>query len=279
MSNKGLGKGLSALLGVEASDNNRIAEININQIIANSMQPRKSFNEAGIDELAESIKLHGIIQPILVQKHEDGLYQIIAGERRYRAAKQANLSTMPCIVKNTNPKNGLEIALIENIQRQDLDPVEEAEAYQHLISEYNYTQEEVAKIIGKSRSHIANLLRISHLPEDIKLKLKDGSLTIGHAKILVGHPDIRAIVENIITNSLNVRQTEALVKKWGKTNIKSSHSNILSTEYQDDLTNLVNMLSEKFDMKISIEKSGSGGKIIFHFMDLEQLDTILSKLA
>ena len=291
MKNKGLGKGLSALLGSGAENvtNNEmtpnpiasdaIHEIDIKLLTPGNSQPRVYFDEVALQELAESIKRHGIIQPIIVQKQKKGKYEIIAGERRYRAAILASLNTVPAIVKGHDLEHELELALIENIQRENLDVVEEAEGYLRLMNEYNYTQEEVAKLIGKSRSHVANLLRITSLPSKIKTKLRNGEISMGHAKIIVGHPAIDEIVEIICSKNLNVRQTESLAKKWGKAKINSSNTEILTPESQDDLTNLVNMLSEKFDMKIAIEKGTQGGKIIFQFDTLEQLDDILAKLA
>ncbi len=291
MTKKGLGKGLSALLGNEATSANTshsatsntalksIHEIDITLLSPGKSQPRVYFDEISLQELSESIKRYGILQPIIVQEKENSKYHIIAGERRYRAAMLASLETIPCIIKAHNLNHDLEVALIENIQRENLDVIEEAEGYLRLMSEHEYTQEDVAKIIGKSRSHVANLLRITSLPNKIKDKLRNGEISMGHAKIIVGHPAIEEIVDIICNKSLNVRQTESLVKKWGKTKINSSNAEILTPESQDDLTNLVNMLSEKFSMKIAIEKGPSGGKIIFHFDTLEQLDEILTKLA
>lgn len=289
MTNKGLGKGLSALLGDEAAahprqhitnSENIISDLAINLLSAGSSQPRVFFDESALQELSESIKRYGIIQPIIVHAaDENNIYHIIAGERRYRAAMLASLQTVPCIIKTKDTEQDLELALIENIQRENLDVIEEAEGYLRLMKEHGYTQEDVAKIIGKSRSHVANLLRITQLPSKVKDKLRTGELTTGHAKVIVGHPAIDEIVDIICAKSLNVRQTESLVKKWGKTKINSSTAEILTPESQDDLTNLVNMLSDKFQMKIAIEKGPRGGKIIFQFDTLEQLDEILIKLS
>ena len=214
MRNRALGRGLSSLLNEEitpieiiTSSNN----IDLELIEGNEDQPRKYFDEEKIKELADSINSHGLVQPIIVNKSQSGKYKIIAGERRFRACKIAGLRQVPVIIKDLTEKEILEIALIENIQRQELTAIEEAEGFQKLIKEYGYSQGELAVVVGKSRSHVANLLRLNQLPESIKFMINNGQLSMGHARCLIGLENAEEIATKIVANDLNVRQVEELV--------------------------------------------------------------------
>lgn len=284
MKNKGLGRGLSALLGEEVIMNNTsdiVQIININKIKPNENQPRKNFEYDRIKELADSIINNGLLQPIIVNQD----YQIIAGERRWRACKLAKITDIAVIVKKLDAKESMEVALIENIQRADLTAIEEAESFKHLIENFNYTPEILAEKLSKSRSHIANLLRLNNLPQSIKNKVNEGILSMGHARCLINHQYAEVIVDHVIEHGLNVRQTEEIVKQWTKKEYIKSPSNnknnvgkrFLKEEKENDIDLIVKALSEKFNIKITIENYSLGGKLIFHYKDLEELDNLLLK--
>ncbi|AIL65238.1 Chromosome-partitioning protein ParB [Rickettsiales bacterium Ac37b] len=275
--NKALGRGLSALISenVDNKDNYLEDSIAIEMIIASKIQPRQIFSEEHILELAESIKKNGIIIPIIVRFSKiHNKYEIIAGERRWRAAKLAGLSKIPVIIKEVDDNQALEIALIENVQRQDLTVLEEAEGYKKLIEEFNYTQEKLSEVIGKSRSHIANLLRLLTLPDSIKEMINRGELSMGHARAIMSAENIDDAAKEVVKNKLNVRQTESLVKKENK---------LFSTKYDkahnEDIIKLEETVSQTLGMKITIEDSPDGGKVTVFFQDLTQLDTILQRLS
>ena len=282
MRNRALGRGLSSLLNEEiipieiaASSNN----IDLDLIEANQDQPRKYFDEEKIKELADSIISHGLVQPIIVNKSSTGKYKIIAGERRFRACKIAGLRQIPVIIKDLTEKEILEIALIENIQRQELSAIEEAEGFQKLINEYGYSQGELAVVVGKSRSHVANLLRLNQLPESIKFMINNGQLSMGHARCLIGLENAEEIAAKILANDLNVRQVEELVSNRKKKD-KTDNSYIKGKDkvVDDDLVMLGQSLSEKFGVKVVVENSWNGGRISFHYSNLEELDFILTRL-
>lgn len=282
MRNRALGRGLSSLLNEEiipieiaASSNN----IDLDLIEANQDQPRKYFDEEKIKELADSIISHGLVQPIIVNKSSTGKYKIIAGERRFRACKIAGLRQIPVIIKDLTEKEILEIALIENIQRQELSAIEEAEGFQKLINEYGYSQGELAVVVGKSRSHVANLLRLNQLPESIKFMINNGQLSMGHARCLIGLENTEEIAARILANDLNVRQVEELVSNR-KRKDKTDNSYIKGKDkvVDDDLVMLGQSLSEKFGVKVVVENSWNGGRISFHYSNLEELDFILTRL-
>ncbi|MGX6960122.1 MAG: ParB/RepB/Spo0J family partition protein [Rickettsia endosymbiont of Pentastiridius leporinus] len=285
MKNRGLGRGLSSLLGeeiisIEKETSEVIQVIDINKIKPNENQPRRNFEYDKIKELADSILNNGLLQPIIV----DNNFQIIAGERRWRACKLAKISEVSVIIKNLDAKESMEIALIENIQRSDLTVMEEARGFKYLVENFNYTAEKLAERLGKSRSHIANLLRLNNLPQSIQDKVDNGLLSMGHARCLINHEHAEIIANHIINNDLNVRQTEELVRQWSQNEyIKSPDSKIgkrfLKEKSTDnDLQMLVKVLSEKFNIKVTIENYSLGGKLIFHYKDLEELDRILLKL-
>lgn len=283
MSKNTLGRGLSSLLKEEAApvvvsrtDN----LLSIDQIVPGKMQPRKVFDQNKIKELADSIISNGLIQPIVVNKLVDGKYGIIAGERRYRACLLAGIKQVPVILKNVDEKQILEIALIENIQRQELTVIEEAEAYQALIDEHGYSQAEVANNIGKSRSHVANILRLNTLPKQVKDLVNDGSLSMGHARCLVGIENAVEIAGKIIANGLNVRQTEDLTRRHFESPKETSHSGRQKSSVKDDdFIILGQSLSEKFGVKVTVENSWNGGRIIFNYSNIEELDSILSRIS
>jgi len=218
------------------------------------------------------------VQPIIVNKEVSGKYQIVAGERRFRACKIAGLREVPVIIKDLNDKEILEIALIENVQRQELTAIEEAEGFQQLVEEYGYSHNELATVVGKSRSHVANLLRLNQLPDSIKMMINNGQLSMGHARCLVGLENAEELAAKIVANDLNVRQAEELAgnkrKKLGNTETHERKEKIPDT----DLVMLGQSLSEKFGVKVVVENSWNGGKISFHYSDLEELDSILTKL-
>ncbi|MEK6734500.1 MAG: ParB/RepB/Spo0J family partition protein, partial [Pseudomonadota bacterium] len=215
MKTKGLGRGLSALIGenLDNSEDGQILHLETFKIIPNPNQPRSIFNKDSLDELTSSIAKNGVLQPILVREVEDKKYQIIAGERRWRATMSLGLAHIPAIVKDLSNNEVLEIALIENIQRENLTPIEEAESYKKLIDQHRYTQDKLAEIVSKSRSHIANLLRLLHLPNSVKKLLNDGLISVGHAKLLVNKNNAEELASIIAKNNLNVRETEDLIRQ------------------------------------------------------------------
>lgn len=276
--NRGLGKGLSALLGdVEFNkEGAELAYIKLDQIDPGIYQPRKTFSNESLYELADSIKKNGVIQPIVVAKNNDR-YVLIAGERRWRASKIAGFLDIPAIVKDLNNPEMLECALIENIQREDLNIVDEAEGYLRLMGEFGYTQEELSAVVNKSRSYVANILRLNTLPDTIKTNLINGDLSMGHGRCLIGHPHAEEIAELIIAKGLNVRQTEELVRNWDKNT--QGAEDYLKHYGSDDINEIEQTLSKKFGIKVRVEKVGNGGKILFYYNNHEQLDDLLTKLT
>ena len=280
MRNKALGRGLSSLLKEEIvpieitqTSNN----VDISLVEANKNQPRKHFDEEKIKELADSIVSHGVVQPIIVNKITDGKYQIIAGERRFRACKLAGLKTIPVVVKELSQKDILEIALIENIQRQELTAIEEAEGFQQLVQNYGYSHNELAVAVGKSRSHVANLLRLNNLPASIKIMINKGQLSMGHARCLIGLENAEALAAKMIANDLNVRQAEELAGNKRKPTRNNKASVKEEAPVDEDIIMLGQSLSEKFGVKVVVENSWNGGKISFHYSNLEELDSILTR--
>src|SRR5713101_2353761 len=216
---KALGRGLNALLGTSDLESDQLREIDIDRILPNSHQPRKNFDEEGLNELADSIREHGVVQPIVVRVLEDGFFQLIAGERRWRAAQRIGLVRIPAVIREAGEHAALEIALIENLQREDLNPMEEAQAYERLIVDFGMTQEEVARRVGKNRTTIANMLRLLRLPPEVQQWLRENRLSTGHAKALLSLSDLSAILDTarkIIQGNYSVRQTEMLVARHSK---------------------------------------------------------------
>jgi ParB family chromosome partitioning protein len=282
MTNNVLGRGLSSLLKEEIVPIETVKAtdlLHINQIEVGAFQPRKNFNEEKIRELADSITSKGLVQPIVVNKSVSGKYKIIAGERRYRACILAGIVEIPVIIKDLSDKEVLEIALIENIQREELTAIEEAEGFEKLIMEFGYSQSDLAVAVGKSRSHVANLLRLNQLPVSIKNMVNAGQLSMGHARCLIGIDNAEELAIKIIENGLNVRQAEDLAQKKNrkyKERKGSGDSSIKETD--EDLIMLGHSLSEKFGVKVVVENSWNGGRIMFHYSNLEELDSILTRL-
>lgn len=284
MKNRALGRGLSSLLKedvVPVGFSSVDVLIDIDRIEIGNFQPRKIFDETKLRELANSIVNNGLIQPIIVAKSNNENYKIIAGERRFRACKIAGLKKIPVIIQNLSDKEILEIALIENIQREELTAIEEAEAYARLIKEFGYTQSELADSMGKSRSHVANLLRLNSLPDSIKEMVNNNQLTMGHARCLVGLEGAEEFATKIIANDLNVRQTEELVSK--KQSLKKATDKrspeLNQGKIDDDMLILSQSLSEAYGVKVCIESStNGGGRISFYYSTLEELDSILTKI-
>ena len=268
---RGLGRGLSSLIGDNVSKTNN-EKISVSSIVPNKYQPRKNFEKESLEELQSSIKERGIIQPLIVRKSEDhdDKYELIAGERRWQAAKSAGLLEVPVVIIEADSLKSLELAIIENVQRKDLNPIEEAESYKNLIEKFEYDQEKVSRFIGKSRSYISNSLRLLNLPKKLIDMIKNEKISAGHAKILVGLDNALLLAEKIIKKKLSVRQTESLIKilKDGKNKtIKSKDANILAAE---------NSLTDKIGMRVSIiYKSNNSGVLSFEYKELGQLDRLI----
>ena len=277
---KGLGKGLSALMGDVPAENiqtkSSSEKIPIHFVYANPSQPRKNFNQELLNELSESIKEQGIIQPILVRKKSEDKYEIVAGERRWRAAQLAKIHEVPVIILNIDDKKSLEFAILENIQRSDLNGIEEALGYDNLVRKFAYSQEALSKILGKSRSHIANTLRLAGLPEEIKKMISDGLLTAGHARCLVNVPDNIRLAKTIVNKNLSVRQAEFLVKKEqvfpGSKRVQKNNKDTNIKSLESDLGLLMGI---KVDIK---NKKNNSGEIKFSYKNLDQLNKIISVL-
>ena len=268
---KGLGRGLSSLIGetkVETQKN----QISISDLVPNKYQPRKIFNETNLEELTNSIKERGMIQPIIVRKSNDdkSKFEIIAGERRWLAAQRAGLHNVPIVITEANDLKSLEFAIVENVQRHDLNPLEEAQGYKRLIDEFSYDQEKVSKFIGKSRSHITNSLRLLTLPEDIIKLIENQKLTAGHAKILVGLDNASFVASKIIEKKLSVRQAENFVK------IFKNKKRILPTSKDTNIIALELSISNKIGLNVDIQNNKRNkGKITFEYKDLDQLNKII----
>lgn len=283
---RGLGRGLGALIPqLEEEGIQSQVEIPIDEITPNPFQPRQNFDEESLNELAESIRNHGVLQPLLVRKIDSG-YQLIAGERRLRASKLAGLATVPVIVRDFNDKTMMEIALVENLQREDLNPLEEAEAYRRLIEDFNLTQEEVAKAIGKSRSAVTNTLRLLNLPLSVQNRLLENKISMGHARALLAleTPDLQiAACEEIINKSLSVRDTERLIRELSLTNVsrETSEKKLLkpgSFSNDPNIKVIIEKLTRFLGTKINIRGGGQSGKIEIEYYSREDLDRIIELL-
>jgi len=269
---KGLGRGLSSLLG-DASKKIETNKVSIKDIIRNKYQPRKSFSKENLEDLTNSIREQGIIQPIVVRpdKSSNGKYEIIAGERRWLAAQNAGLHEIPVVVLNIDDVKSLEFAIVENVQRQDLNPIEESRGYQKLIDDFNYNQEKLSKFIGKSRSYIANSLRLLTLPEEVLLLVEHESLSAGHARSLIGLNNAIEIAKKIIQKKLSVRQSEALVKQLRNKKLK------LVSKKDSNILDLQKILEDKTGLNVSINnKKNNMGTISFEYLNLEQLDKLIN---
>ena len=271
---KGLGRGLSSLLG----DTHKKVETNkvsIKDISRNKFQPRKHFSKENLDELANSIKEQGVIQPIVVRpdKLSNGKYEIIAGERRWLASQNAGLHEIPVVILNVNDVKSLEFAIVENVQRQDLNPIEEASGYQRLIDDFSYNQDKLSKFIGKSRSYIANSLRLLSLPEEVLLLVEQGNLSAGHARSLIGLQNSVNIAKQIIQKRLSVRQAENLARQFRSKKFKLVHKK------DSNILDLQRVLEEKTGLSVSVNnKKDNSGTISFEYQNLDQLDRIINTI-
>jgi len=267
---KGLGRGLSSLIG-ETKIESQKNKLGVSDIIPNKFQPRKNFDEENLNDLVNSIRERGIIQPIIVRKSEDQIskFEIIAGERRWLAAQKAGLHEVPVVITEADDLKSLEFAIVENVQRHDLNPLEEAQGYQRLINEFSYDQEKVSKFIGKSRSHITNCLRILSLPEDVLKLVENRKLSAGHAKVLVGLENANFVANKIIDKKLSVRQAEAFVKIFKK--------KINYTKQKDpNLSFLEDSITNKIGLNVLIKnKKNNKGQIIIEYKELDQLNKII----
>ena len=271
---KGLGRGLASLLGDSSKkiDTNKVSIKDINR---NKLQPRKHFNKDSLEELTNSIKKQGVIQPIVVRpdKSTEGKYEIIAGERRWLASQNAGLHEVPIVILNVDDVKSLEFAIIENVQRQDLNSIEEARGYQRLIDDFNYNQEKLSQFIGKSRSYIANSLRLLSLPEDVLLMVERGNLSAGHARTLIGLNNSVDIAKKIIQKKLSVRQSEILVRQFRDKKFK------LVSQKDSNVLDLQKNLEEKTGLNVSINnKKNNSGIISFEYQDLDQLNRLIDTI-
>lgn len=294
---KGLGRGLSALLGESGLTPGQLDAIQhttgvkpgtkvlpvapVAALMPGRFQPRRHFDEDSLAELAESVRTKGMLQPILVRPHpeEVGMYEIIAGERRWRAAQRALLHEVPILVRDFTDQEAAEVALVENLQRQDLSPLEEAEGYSRLLREFKHTQEELAGALGKSRSHVTNMLRLLTLPDSVQLLMEEGKLSAGHGRALVASADPAKVAAQVVERGLSVRQTEALVNETGKAKPQAKRADKAGPHQDADLAALERDLTESLGLKVSLKSNGQGGEVIVQYRTLEQLDDLLTKLG
>ena len=288
--NRGLGRGLSALMAdvnedqaKEQTGEVRRADMTvpIEKIKPNPDQPRRDFTQTQLEELAASIKEKGVIQPLIVRELESGDFEIVAGERRWRASQMAKLHELPVIIRDYDDTEVLEIAIIENIQRADLNPVEEAAGYRALMDRFGHTQEKLSEALGKSRSHIANLMRLLQLPDDVQKMLKDGALSAGHARALITSEDPSALARKVVKGGLSVRQTEALAKSTAEAKDKPAKSAPTKAQKDADTVALEGDLSANLGMKVQIDHKAGGesGKISISYTSLDDLDELCRILS
>ena len=281
---RGLGRGLSALLGDETADYAELDRVRLSKMVPielltpNPAQPRRHFDEETIDALVDSIREKGILQPLLVRRDaaRTNAYEIVAGERRWRAAQRAGLAEVPVVIKELDDSEALELALIENVQREDLTAIEEAEGYRRLMEEFGHTQEALSKAIGKSRSHIANLLRLLTLPDPVQTMVDDGRLTAGHARALVGIPTPEVWAELVVKRGWNVRDTERMVKR---SQAGPAETPPPPSPRDPNIAALENDLTQLLGLKVSIKAKGDGGALSIAYETLEQLDDVLHRLT
>ena len=271
---KGLGRGLSSLIG-ETKIETKTNKLSLSDIVPNQFQPRKNFDEENLEDLANSIRERGVIQPIIVRNSnsDNSKFEIIAGERRWLAARRAGLHDIPVVVTDADDLKSLEFAIVENVQRNDLNPLEEAQGYKRLIDEFSYDQEKVSKFIGKSRSYITNSLRILNLPKEVLKLVEEKKISAGHAKILVGLENAYFIANKIIEKKLSVRQTENFVKIFKKSKTKTKINK------DSNIAELENSLTEKLGIRVLIKnKKNNKGSILFEYSDLDQLNKIIDSI-
>ena len=268
---RGLGRGLSSLIGDTKTTNTK-NKISISSIVRNKLQPRKRFDKERLEELSNSIKERGIIQPIVVRRSNnvDDKFEIIAGERRWLAAQNAGLHEVPIVEVEADDLKSLEFAIVENVQRNDLNAIEEAQGYQKLIDEFNYDQDKVSKFIGKSRTHVTNSLRLLSLPKEVILLIEEGKITQGHAKILVGLDNAHFLARKIIDKKLSVRQSESLIR------LLKSNKKIKTITKDANLSDLETSIEDKTGIKVFIKnKKNNSGSVTFDYKDLDQLNHLI----
>jgi ParB family chromosome partitioning protein len=291
---KGLGMGLQALLGEAAratrsasaelaASRGGVREVEIARICANPDQPRMQFDEEALDELAESIRQRGVLQPILLRPDGDD-YLIVAGERRWRAAQRARLHAIPAIVREIDDSATAELALIENIQRQDLNPLEEAEGYRQLIQRHGHTQDDIGRLVHKSRSHVANLLRLLELPEFVRQSLLKGDISMGHARAVATSEDPEALAREIVARGLSVRQAEERARREKNrpgpgADIGRASARNAAKAFNADLDALERQLGDILGLKVQVTHKGQGGSVILNYSSLDQLDMICQRLS
>lgn len=296
-SKRGLGRGLSALFGDEAEDYAALDKVRstksvpVEHIRPGKYQPRRVFTEEAIDELAQSIRAKGVLQPLLVRRDPDDptRYELIAGERRWRAAQRAQLHEVPVVIRDMDDREAAEISLVENIQRADLSPLEEAEGYKRLIEEFQYTQEDLAKAVGKSRSHVANSMRLIGLPDPVRAMLMDGRLSAGHARCLVNRPDAEVLARRVVDQGLSVRQTEKLVQAPADpvaavaASVKAARPRPVprpGSEIKDpNIVELEQTLSDRLGLVVAIEGESESGQLVISYRSLDQLDEVVRLLS
>ncbi len=284
----GLGRGLGALLGEAEEDYAQLSPQNassrerrtapIEHLEAGPFQPRRIFDSEALTDLAQSIREHGIIQPIVVRRHphQENRYQIIAGERRWRASQQAGLHEVPILIKELSDGEALEISIIENVQREDLSPIEEADGYQRLIAEYHHTHEDLARIVGKSRVHITNTLRLLKLPESIKVKIDQGDISAGHARAVLAAGGSETLVERIINEGLSVREAENLARQSEAAQAKKPRIN---HSKDPNTVALEREISAALGLRVTLGGKGPTGTVTIHYQNLDQLDDVMKKLC
>jgi len=287
---RGLGRGLSALMADVTEETTRQESgsaprradlvVPIERIEPNPDQPRRDFTPEQLEDLSNSIREKGVIQPLIVRKKADDRYEIVAGERRWRASQMAQLHELPIIVRDYDDTEVLEIAIIENIQRADLNPVEEAMGYRQLMQKFGHTQEKVSEALGKSRSHIANLMRLLNLPDDVQVMLREGHLSAGHARALVTSVNASELARKVVKDGLSVRQTEKLAKKTGSL-VEQNKKSRPKTHKDADTVSLEGDLSANLGMKVAVEhvSGGENGKITITYQTLDQLDELCRILS
>jgi ParB family transcriptional regulator, chromosome partitioning protein len=284
-----LGRGLAALIGEVAGESSSIERPRGQRRLAttslrpNARNPRRVFSNADLDELVASLRERGIIQPIVVRPVRGAaeVYEIIAGERRWRAAQRAGLHEVPVVIVEATDAEALQMAIIENVQRADLNPLEEADGYRALMDEFGNTQDEIAKIIGKSRSHVANTLRLLKLPEPVKAYIHSGKLSAGHARMLIGQPNAEVLAEEIVARGLNVRQVEAMAREVGPESEKNPANGRKAhrqTEKNANMLALEKRISDALGLAVSIDDRGRGGVLTIRYRNLDQLDDVLRRL-
>lgn len=272
----GLGRGLSALMDdIRSPAPSGATTIPIAAILANSLQPRRRFDPEALAELTRSVAARGVLQPILVRPLGDGRYEIVAGERRWRAAQAAQLHDIPALVRDIAPGEALEVAIVENIQRADLDPIEEADSYRRLANEFGHTQEAIGRLVGKSRSHVANLMRLLDLPPPVREHLIAGRLTMGHARAILGARDPAALAEQVVARGMTVRATEARAGTSGG----DARARKPRPERDADIAALEKRLGDTLGLKVRIDYDTPGGTVTVEYASLDQLDMLCQRLS